>query len=162
MTLTDTEEQDRRDDQLEARLQSLGTRRPQCSIDGCREQDPFALTGAAPNIICQEHRLQARGQMLVEKHHVAGAHNDPTAVPLPANEHAAASAHQQRWPSETLRNPRESPLLRAAAWIRGWLDLLRVVIDRGIGRIPTALERLDLALTEWHGAEWWEVLGWSW
>lgn len=41
---------DARDDAREQRVRQLGTRTPVCASDGCKEGDPFALTGTAPDI----------------------------------------------------------------------------------------------------------------
>ena len=54
-----------------------------------------------------------------------------------------------------MRNPDGSPLLKAAAALRGWLDLLRVVIDRNVGWIPFFLERLHDYLVTALGVRWW-------
>jgi hypothetical protein len=131
-------------------------------VTGCEETDPFALTGAAPNLVCREHLADELGRSWTEAHHPAGQHNDPFTVPVPADDHGALSERQALWPRDTLRNPDASPLLRMAAWLRGWLDVLRVIIDRTIARIPAGLERLDQLLTEAIGPEWWNALGWDW
>jgi hypothetical protein len=73
------------------------------------------------------------------------------------NDHRAADAYKHiDWPIETLRNPDGSPLLRAAACVRGWLDLLRVVIDRTVGWVPAFLEHLNTWLNAKLGASWWD------
>ena len=78
---------------------------------------------------------------------------------IPANDHAQLTDCQQHeWPAETLRNPGGSPLLRASGAIRGWLDVLRVIIDRSVGWVPSLLEKLDQALTRDHGPQWWTRL----
>jgi len=153
---------DRRAEQREQRLRALGTRSPRCRVLGCTEVDPFALTGVAPDILCREHEAEDRGCNPIEDHHVAGRHNDPLTVPALGNDHGALSELQALWPRETLRNPRGSPLLGMAAWVRGWLDIHRVIIDRAVGRIPDGLERLDAVLTKQGGPRWWETLGWRW
>jgi hypothetical protein len=146
----------------EQRLRALGTRSPRCSVAGCDETDPFALTGVDPDILCREHLTDTQGRSWTEEHHPAGQYNDPTTVSAPANDHGALSEYQALWPRDTLRNPDASPLVRAAAWIRGWLDLVRLMIDRAVGRIPAALEDLDALLTSFIGPGWWDTLGWSW
>jgi hypothetical protein len=150
------------DERREQRLRALGTRSPQCAAPGCEETDPFGLTGVAPHIVCPEHLADAQGRSRVESHHVAGRHNDPCTIPTLANDHGALSALQASWPRETLRNPNGSPLVRMAAWLRGWLDILLVIIDRSVGRIPAGLENLDALLTEHAGPDWWETVGWQW
>lgn len=153
--------EDRLADRGEERLRALGTRHPRCSVLGCEEDDPFALTGAEPNILCREHLADSQGRSWTEQHHVPGQHNDPSTLPAPANDHGALSEYQALWPRETLRNPDGSPLLRAAAAIRGWLDVLWVIIHRTVGWIPAALESLNQLLCDRLGDRWWEGLGWQ-
>jgi hypothetical protein len=146
---------DRREELLEARLRRLGTRTPACRVPGCRETDPFALTGVDPNILCREHDADRRGVNWIEQHHPAGRRNSPLKVPLCANDHAVLTAEQALWPRETLRNPDSSPLLRAAAVIRGWLEILFLTMDRAVAWIPPFLEQLDRWLREQLGDRWW-------
>lgn len=151
-------------DLLEDRLRSLGRRHPQCSHVGCEETDPFALTGVDPHILCAEHRADAEGRSWTQGHHVPGRANDPADIrSLPANDHSAVTLrYQAEWPRETLRNPDGSPLLRAAAAIRGWLDVLRLILERTVGWVPELLERLDAWLRERLGPRWWDdFLGWE-
>lgn len=149
--------EDRRQRRPEERFRQLGTRNPHCKVHGCQETDPYALSGTHPNLICDEHRAEAAGRSWIDKHHVPGRANDPAdTVPVPANDHAGLSELQRFWPRETLRNPDGSPLLRAAAALRGWLDLLRMTIERTLGWIPEFLEQLDGWLRERLGPHWWD------
>ena len=111
---------DNHDDALaerwERRLRALGTRNPRCSVRGCKETDPFALTGVAPNIRCGEHLADARGRDWIEQHHPAGRHNDPSTVPVPANDHGALSEYQAQWPEETLQGECVNGFQYGAAW----------------------------------------------
>jgi hypothetical protein len=109
-----------------------------------------------PEIYCYEHALCRRGRPWVEGHHALGRHNDPQTVDAPANDHRVLSDLQLAWPRETLRNPDGSPLLRAAAAIRGWLDVLWLVMTRCVGWVPAFLEQLDAWLRERIGPRWWE------
>jgi hypothetical protein len=61
------------------------------------------------------------------------------------------------WPVETLRNPDGSSLLKVAALLRGWIDLLRLVIERTIGWTPDLLERLDAWLRARIGESYWTL-----
>jgi hypothetical protein len=142
-------------DQLEERYVVLGTRTPRCAVPGCTETDPLALTGIAPAILCYEHRQLADGKAWVEQDHRSGQHNHPATVGIPANDHRILSAMQQSWPRDTLRNPDGSPLLKAAASVRGWLDLLRVIVARTVGWVPAFLETLDQWLRDRIGDPWW-------
>ncbi len=147
-----------RETSREGRLRALGARQPCCAVKGCRETDPFALIGAYPNIVCYEHQADANCRSVVEDQHTQGKANGPETVPLLGNDHRVADSYKLDWPVGTLRNPDASPLLRAAARIRGWVDVMRVVIERTIASIPPYLESLDAALTETHGPRWWEEL----
>lgn len=150
-------------DLLEDRLRSLGTRNPQCSHPGCAEKDPFALTGVDPYLLCAEHRADTEGRSWTQGHHVSGEANDPEDVRvIPANDHLVVTLkHQSEWPRETIRNPDHSPLLQMAAAIRGWLDVLRLILERTVGWIPELLESMDAWLRERIAPRWWdEFLAW--
>lgn len=149
---------------LEERLGALGTRTPRCSHPGCSETDPFALSGVHPQIVCAEHRADRDGRSWTEAHHWQGQANDAEDVsPIPANDHAVLSnKYQGEWPRETLRNPDGSPLLQAAAALRGWLDAMRLIIERTVGWIPPLLEVLDAYLRQKLGPRWWDdFLAWG-
>ncbi len=142
------------------RRRQLGAWEPSCR--SCGESDPLALSGLHPEIHCYECLAMEQGRSPVEGHHVAGRANDSsTVVDLPGNDHRVASAAQAQWDMDTLRNSDGSPLLQAAAAIRGWLDVLAVIIDRSVGWIPAFLEWLDAALRRRLGPAWWVDLGWE-
>jgi hypothetical protein len=143
----------------EKQLRRLSARTPECVK--CGESDPSALTGVAPEIICYECQAKASERSPIERHHPAGRNNDPFTIPIPGNDHRVLSDLQKDWPQETLRNPTGSPLRKAAATIRGFLDVLRLFIERLFGWIPDFLETLDGKLIELFGAIWWETLGLS-
>jgi len=144
----------------EGAYERLATRDPKCTK--CDERDPAALTGSYPNIVCYEHLAQSQGRSWTEGDHTAGRHNDPTPiVEMPGNDHRIKSDRMRAWPEKTLRNPDRSPLLRAAATLRGWIEALRLILERGVAWIPSFLERLDEWLTQHHGSGWWDDLGWD-
>jgi hypothetical protein len=124
-----------------------------CAI--CGESDPIALVRSD---LCYECQARQAGKPDIEQHHVAGKQNSDVTVPLLANEHRLASDMQQDWPQRTLRNPDSSPLLKASGSIRGFLDILRLIIDRVLGWIPEYLEKLDTSLTSLFGQRWWMEL----
>ena len=146
---------------LNDRYRQLGTRTPVCACTGCGETNPFALTGYDPDISCYEHKLLRGGRWPYEAHHVAGRHNSDVTADVPGNDHRILSEYQGDWPEDTLRNPDHSPLLVAAAAIRGWLDVLRVIIERSIGWIPEFLEWLHCELVDRYGSDWWIKFGWG-
>jgi hypothetical protein len=147
---------DDRDARREARLRQLGTRTPSCTT--CPESDPFALTQTPDGLHCYECQALATGRSWTERQHPAGRRNHPATVPIPGNDHRVVDDHKHEWPRETLRNPDGSPLLRAAACLRGWLDTLRLIVDRTVGWIPPFLERLDAWLTDQLGSGWWQQM----
>ncbi len=143
----------------ERALRGLGTRDPQCAM--CTEREPIALTGTHPEILCYRHRRMAQAASPDEDHHPAGEANSPLRIRTDGNEHRLLSDKQRDWPEETLRNRDGSPLLKIAALIRSWVDYLRQLLERGLERIPAALERLDQLLRNHFGERWWEVIGWN-
>ena len=140
----------------EKHLRRLNDRDPRCS--DCGEKEPAALTGTAPDILCYEDRIRVDGKSAIEDHHFAGRNNDELTVSIPGNEHRILSDMQKDWPEKTLRNPNSSPLRKAAATIRGWLDILLLLIKRILGWIPPFLEALDDKLTDRIGEQWWVEL----
>jgi hypothetical protein len=153
--MTELERAIAREERRDRRARQLGSPDPRCVL--CGEQNPLALCGTAPDIRCYECLAQAEGRSVTEGHHVAGRQNDPDdIVPVLGNDHRVLSdAQTHEWPSRTLRNPEGSPLLAAAAAIRGWLDILRLVMDRTVGWVPGFLEALDAFLRTQRGEQWW-------
>ena len=78
-------------------------------------------------------------------------------IPIPVNDHRSVLSNvQYEWPQRTLKNPDRSPLLAAAACIRGLIDTIKYLLDELILWVATFLEKLDAALTEHFGPRWWE------
>jgi hypothetical protein len=123
----------------------------------CGERDTRVLIEGARPPTCYQCKAEYEGRPKTEAHHVAGCRNLPLTATVAANDHRILSDLQGDWPAETLRNPGRSPLIAAAAALRGWLDVLRLLIDRAVGWIPGCLEALDRALTEQFGERWWEL-----
>jgi hypothetical protein len=96
----------------------------------------------------------------VELHHPSGRQNDPRTVPVPGNDHRILSELQRTW-VEVQRNPSGSPLLKAAAGIYAWMDILRVLLDRILVWIPRFLEELDAYLCATLGDQWWDQVSWG-
>jgi len=140
----------------EAAYERFGTRNPRCQH--CGESDRSALQGSYPDITCYECSARLVGRSPIEGHHPAGRHNSHATVPIPVNDHRVLSDMQRDWPERTLRNPDGSPLLAAAATIRGWLDVLWLIVQRTVGHIPVLLESLDEGLRTTYGDRWWESL----
>ncbi len=143
---------------IEEQYRRLGIRTPVCSWPDCGERNPFTLVGHHPDISCYEHYLLRVGKKTFEAHHVNGQANSDVTANVPGNDHRILSELQRFWPDDTLRNPEHSPLLIAAAAIRGWLDVMQVIIDRSIGWIPEFLEWLHRILVDQIGSDWWVKL----
>lgn len=155
-------DEDQDDVRREAHLRRLGSRDPRCSVAGCLESRPEALTGVYPRILCYEHAALGAGRAPSEAQHPQGESNDPTAtVSVAGNDHRVWDDPKRDWPRRTLRNPDGSPLLKIAAALRSLLDFLRLLLARLIGWAPPFLEWLDEALRARFGTRWWEALGWS-
>jgi hypothetical protein len=146
---------DRYADRRETARARLGTRNPRCTVTGCRETDPLAFTGTQPTLRCYAHDRIARGLNPIENQHPSGRANDPTTVPIPANDHRVIDAAKQHWPPATL-DGEHGPLRQCAAAVRGWLDTLWVIITRCVGWVPAMLEALDDHLVARLGARWWD------
>jgi hypothetical protein len=147
---------------LEQAYERLGTRDPRCSLAGCKETDPFALTGTDPDIVCLAHEATGRGVTAIQLQHPQGRHNARDTAPMPVNDHAVWDAEKRDWPKETLCNPDGSPLRKAAASVRTIMDWFRVFIERTVGWVPAFLEWLDGCLVTLHGGCWWTGPGFGW
>ena len=122
----------------------------------CGESRAAALISGSDPVRCIECNRKLLGQTTLDDHHPAGKANSPITMPAPANDHAAElTVAQYDWPKETLENPDGSPLLRAAASIRGFVDYLLYLIDKFILWIPEMLEALDAFLVKTRGPKYW-------
>lgn len=122
----------------------------------CGESRPEALFSGSNPAICAACDRKKRGKTTLDRHHVAGKSNSPATIPIPVNDHRARlSADQHDWPKETRDNPNGSPLLSAAACIRGFADTLFYLIEKLLLWIPEMLEALDAFLKKNFGPKWW-------
>ena len=122
----------------------------------CGEARPEALIAGNAPAICAECNRKRNGMKTTDDHHVAGAANDSTTMPVPVNDHRAdLSPDQADWPTPTLENPEGSPLLARAACIRGNVDAMVYLAGKLL--IPGAemLETLDGHLVKKLGQKWW-------
>ena len=121
----------------------------------CGEIRPKALIPGSDPKICASCQREQLGRTTIDQDHVAGQANSPIAVPVWVNDHRAVlSPAQDDWPKETLENPDASPLLAAAACLRGFLDRLDYLV-KALFWIPEFLEALHSLLTETLGHRWW-------
>lgn len=121
----------------------------------CGEQRPYALIRGRQPSLCFACDRVAHGRPPYEAHHVFGKRNGCEIVEAPIGDHRAdLSVAQYSWPPRTLENPDGSPLLRAAAYLRGAHNTIVYILDSMLW-IPTFLEGLDAWLCELRGARWW-------
>ena len=122
----------------------------------CGEDRPEALIAGSNPIICAECERVAKGQTTIDRHHYAGRANNPATIPARVNDHRAMlSVAQADWPKSTLRNPDSSPLLAGAACVRGFIDMVRYLVETGLLSLPDMLEKLDAFLRQKLGPKWW-------
>lgn len=147
------------DRRREQAYERSGTRTPRCQ--SCPETDPIVLTGKHPQIICYRCMAIRDGKKATEDHHIGGQHNDPFTVPIPANDHRRLNDMQNDWPERTLKNSDGSPLVGIAGLLRGWIDVLLLIIKQVLVKLPAALEDLNVCLTQSIGPAWWVTIGWQ-
>ena len=122
----------------------------------CGETRPEALIAGSKPVICAECQRKRNGMTTEDDHHVAGEANSPVTIPTPVNDHRAElNVAQYDWPKETLENPRGSPLRAAAAGIRGFVDTVLYLIEKGLLWVADMLEKLDAYLVKALGSTWW-------
>jgi len=120
----------------------------------CGESRPEALLSRRNPAICAACDRTQRGKTTLDRHHVAGKANSEITIPVPVNDHRARlSADQHDWPRQTLENPNGSPLLVAAASLRGYSDTTIYLLETLLH--PDMLEALDAFLIEKRGPKWW-------
>jgi hypothetical protein len=122
----------------------------------CGESRPEALiTGSSP-ITCAECRRKTEGKSTTDLHHPAGKSNNSVTIPISVNDHRAIlSTDQYDWPKRTLENPESSPLIAAAACVRGFISTISYLVVHLLEWIAGALEQIDRMLTERLGPRWW-------
>lgn len=122
----------------------------------CGEDRPEALIAGSNPTVCAECERVAKGQTTMDQHHYAGKANNPATIPARINDHRAdLSAAQADWPKSTLRNPDRSPLLAGAACVRGFIDVVRYLVETGLLSLLDMMEKLDEFLRKKLGPKWW-------
>ncbi len=122
----------------------------------CGESDPLALVEGTNPIVCAKcQRLQC-GKNPLDKHHIAGKNNHSATISIPVNDHRTfLSEAQYEWPKDMLRNADSSPILAAAACIRGAVETINYILDRLLLWIVDLLHVLDSYLAQKLGRQWW-------
>jgi hypothetical protein len=122
----------------------------------CGEKRPEALSSKSGRKICDECRRNEEGKTIVDSHHVFAKANSAVTIPTPVNDHRAElSVAQYDWPKTTLENKDGSPLLAAAGVVRGFIDYIRYLIEKGLAWVVEMLETADAFLVEQLGPKWW-------
>lgn len=125
----------------------------------CGESRPEALIARSNPMICTECQRKQNAQSVMDRHHVAGRANHTLTIPVPANDHRAIlTPDMYDWPKETRENPTHSPLLVAAACIRGFCRIAIYLIDELIYWIAELLEALHDKLVCEFGESYWLTL----
>ena len=125
----------------------------------CGEKRPEALIAGSHPLRCAACDRERRGQTTVDVHHVAGKANSPVTIPVPVNDHRARlTVAQDNWPKETRENPDSSPLLAAAAVLRGFIDTVSYLLER-LFWIVEMLEMAHPFLVKKLGPKWWLKMG---
>lgn len=125
------------------------------SACACGEMRPFSLIGGSKPVICHECKRLKKCCRTFDYHHVAGKANDPTTIPIGANDHTDLTEAQRAWPKSTLENPDGSPLLAIAARNRGNSDLIDHLMKKPLFRSAPFIEALDAFLASRFGRKWW-------
>jgi hypothetical protein len=122
----------------------------------CGENRPKALVSGRQPIMCAKCVRKKKGHTTMDNHHIAGEANSPVTIPVPVNDHRAElNSAQEDWPKETRENPDGSPLLAAAGCIRGFIDYILYLIEKGLHWVADLLEKLDAHLVNKLGPQWW-------
>lgn len=122
----------------------------------CGETRAEALVTKSHPKVCHECERKREGKTIMDDHHVFGESNNPTTIPVPVNDHRAElNVAQYDWPKQTRENPDLSPLLAAAASLRGFIDTVLYLIKKGVLWIADMLEKLDVYLVKKFGTKWW-------
>lgn len=122
----------------------------------CGETRPEALIAGSNPIICAACKRANSGRTTLDNHHFAGKANHPMTIPVPVNDHRAhLSVAQEDWPKATLQNPHGSPLLAAAACLRGFVDTVLYLMEKALLWVADMLEQLDERQARELGPRWW-------
>ncbi len=123
----------------------------------CGEIRAQALIREKNRVICHECKRKERAMTTRDNHHVAMKANSTITVSVPVNDHRAKlNVAQHDWPKQTRENPAGSPLIAAAACIRGFIDTILYLIEEGLHWIADMLETADACLARKLGEQWWK------
>jgi hypothetical protein len=122
----------------------------------CDETRPEALIRNSKPTMCHECKRKEEGKTIVDNHHPFAKANSPVTIPTPVNDHCAdLSVAQYDWPKKTRENPEGSPFLAAAGVVRGFIDYIHYLIEKGLAWVIHLLEAADAVLARILGPKWW-------
>jgi hypothetical protein len=117
---------------------------------------PHAIVAKANPPVCARCHAIQTGRSPYEEHHPAGDINHPATVLVPIEAHRSQlTPAMYAWPKETRENPEASPLLAAAASLRGLYDTLDYLLYTLLLRVAVLLEMLDRTLRHRIGPRYW-------
>ena len=123
----------------------------------CGEKRAQALIREKNRAICHKCKRKEKRITTRDNHHFAMKANSPITVAIPVNDHRAElNVAQHDWPKQTRENRDGSPLLAAAGCIRGFIDTILYLIEKGLHWIANMLETADAHLARKLGPRWWE------
>jgi hypothetical protein len=125
----------------------------------CGESRPEALIRTKDSVCCAVCKRLALGQAAMDRHHWAGRANSLETIAISVNDHRGElSRAQHEWPRATLENRHNSPLLKAAAYVRGVTDMIRYFLDKLL-LVAELLEDADRCISSRFGPQWWHDAG---
>jgi hypothetical protein len=122
----------------------------------CGETRPEALIRSSKPTICHRCKRTKEGNTTMDNHHVFAKSNSAVTAPTPVNDHRAdLNVAQYHWPKKTLENPEGSPFRAAAGVVRGFIDYVHYLIEKGLAWVVLFLETADDLLAVVLGPKWW-------
>jgi hypothetical protein len=136
-----------------SRARRLIGRNARCA---CGETRPEALIQGMKPMRCTACQRRRNGQAETDEHHVASKNNHPLTVTVPVNEHRAIlTVMQMDWSKRMRENPSGCPIMAGAAMLRGAVDTILYLIDKGIDWVIALMETMSAFLRERWGDHWW-------
>jgi hypothetical protein len=114
----------------------------------CGETRAQALIREKTCVICHECKRKEQAISTRDSHHFAMKANSPITVSVPVNDHRAElNVAQHDWPKQTRENPDGSPLIAAAACIRGFMDTILYLIKAWVYGVSSLRAKYALSNT---------------
>jgi hypothetical protein len=121
----------------------------------CGESRPEALIRGTKPMRCAECQRRRAGLPTTDDHHVASKNNNPLTVTVPVNDHRELSVMQMDWSKTMRENPSGCPIMAGAAMLRGAVDIILHLIERGFDWVIAMMQAVSAYLRERWGDHWW-------